>query len=121
MSKYNIQRFKQTIDIADGQTIGNSVAANLNGILRGVLVDAPDLDGAVTLTVAVLLIDGAEEYTIFSQASIAENANTAILVDANNHPLSRPLSGNIQIRVTASGAQADDDDSVAVSLLVDRG
>lgn len=118
MSKYAIQRYTVSIDIADGQTVGNSAAVELNGHLNGVLVNAPQLDGAVTLTVAVLDSDG---FTVFSQASIAENSKTAIFIDSNNFPLALPLSGNHTIRVTASGAQSGDDDAVTVTLLIDRG
>lgn len=120
MGKFNIQRYKKTIAIADGQTVGESTAENLNGILRGFLVKAPQLDGTVTLTVAIISVDGSDEYTLISKASIAENANTPVMVDANNIYMQIPLSGLTKIKVTASGSQSGDNDSVTVTLLIDR-
>lgn len=117
MSKFKMQRYSVSIAIADGQTVGTATDVPLNGILKGVLVDAPQLDGAVTLTVAITDVDG---FTVFSKASIAENAKTATYLDTNSRPLELPLSGNHTITVTASGAQSGGNDTVGVKLLIER-
>lgn len=119
--RYNIQRYKKSLTIADGQTAISSTAEELNGLLRGILCKVPQLDGTTTITVAVIAVDGSDEYTLFSKASIAENANTPVLVDANNEYIAIPLSGNIKITVTASGAQSGGNDTVGITLLIDRG
>lgn len=117
MSRYNIQRWSQSITIAaDGTTADTT--ASLNGILVGVMADVPALVGTTTLTIAITDAGG---YTIFSKASIAEGAKYAQFVDANNHPLRLPLSGNHTITVTASNAQTADDAVIPVVLLIDRG
>lgn len=121
MSKYGVQKFKTTVSIANGQTVGQSTGNALNGVLRGIIVKAPQLDGSVTLTLDIIDEDGS--VTMFSRASIAENQNSVILHDAQTAPnaLVVPLSGVYTIQVTASGAQSGDNDSVPIVLLIDRG
>lgn len=115
----NIQRVSATVAIADSQTVGSTaIARRLNGILRGVMVNAPQLDGTTTVTVDVL---DSSSFVVFTKASIAENAKTPIFIDANNQPLQIPLSGTYTVRVTASGAQSGGNDSVVVDLLIGRG
>lgn len=118
MGGYNIQRYQTSITIADSQTVGSTTGASLNGILRGVLLDVPNLDGTVTVTLDILDVDSQVLYT---KASIAENQKTAIFQDAATNPLAIPLSGAHTIRVTASGTQTGGNDTIIVTLLVDKG
>ena len=117
MSKYKIQRYKSTLTIADGQTSASESSVALNGILKGLLVNAPNLDGSVTLTVT---ITDADSFTVYSKSSISENTKTAIYLDASNNPLEIPLSGNHTITITASGSQSGGNDTVEVILLIER-
>lgn len=117
MAKFQIQRYKTTLTIADGGTTATSSAVELNGLLKGITVVAPALTGSNTLTVAIKDADGT---TIYSKASIAESATATAFVDANNHPLQLPLSGNHTITVTSSGTESPAVD-VPVVLLIQRG
>lgn len=115
MSRSRIQRVVASITIADGETVGADATNSLHGVLKGIHANVPQLDGTTTVTVAITDADG---FTVFSKAAIAENAKTPIYVDANNQPLSIPVSGNHTITVTASGAQSGGNDTVVVTLLV---
>lgn len=114
---FRIKRKVFSVAIANGQTIGNSTAQALNGRLVGITSSVPDLDGAVTLTLTVL---DAEGVTVFTKAAIAKNAVYSQFIDANNHPLKLPLSGNHTVRATASGVQSGDNDTVPVTLLIEE-
>lgn len=113
---YRIQRKTVSVGIADGQTVGTGTVV-LNGRLLGVLTNPPDLTGTTTITVAV---EDEDSYTVFSKASIAENAKTATYLDANNHPLRLPVAGSHTVRVTASNSQSGAK-TIPVVLLIDRG
>lgn len=120
MGKFNIQRFLvpgTTIVVAtDADEILTS-AFELNGLLRGILVQAPDLDDTDTFTIKVEDADG---YVLFSEATLAESAKHALMVDANDMALAVPLSGSLKVRITASGDQAANR-AFTVRLLVDKG
>ena len=117
MSKFDIQRWSQSITIAADGTTANTTAS-LNGLLVGVLADVPSLVGTTTLTIAITDAGG---YTIYSKASIAEGGKFTQFVDANNHPLRLPLSGTHTITVTASNTQTGAEAVIPVVLLIDRG
>lgn len=119
MSKYNLQRYTKTLTLAyatNATTISASTG-DLNGLLAGVEINAPDLDSTNTYTVT---LTDADSFTIFTRATLAENTKTAIFTDANNHPLRLPLSGTHTITVVTSGAQTGDR-TFTVNLLIDRG
>lgn len=117
MSKYKIRRYAETATIPDTTATVTTPAVEHNGILRGILLDVPQLDGTTTVTFTLKDADG---YTIFTQASIAENAKTAIFVDANNEPLQLPLSGNHTMTLLASNTQTTGDKDIPVVLLYER-
>lgn len=104
-----------TIDFSEDTTVGTLAGVSLNGILRGILLDVPDLTGTTTLTFTITDESG---YTVYTKASIAENQKTALYVDANNIPLELPLVGSHTLTVTASNAQGADQD-VDVELIVE--
>lgn len=116
---YNIQRYKATlvIDVSEDAAVIVSAPREFNGRLVGVIPTAPNLDDSDTYTVAIKDVDG---NTIYSKASLAESVASPQFVDANNHPLRLPMSGNHTITITASGDQAADR-TFTVVLLIDRG
>lgn len=117
MSRYAINRSSSTVTIAAGQTVGEKTA-KLYGILKGILLNVPQLVGTTTLTIDIIDEDS---FTVYSKASIAENAKTTIFLDAQNNPLHIPVSGEYTIRCTASNAQTGQAADIPVVLLVHRG
>jgi len=71
---------------------------DINGIIRGIVVVAP----ALTAGSCGVVVKGQRGEQLFTKSSITKAATTAILIDANNHPLSIPISinGVSPIRVT---------------------
>jgi hypothetical protein len=104
------------IVVATSPTAATSAGVPLNGILRGLTAVVPVLDSSATLTVTVKDFDGT---VMFSKASIAQNAQTAVLSDASNQPLSIPLGGSHTVTVTASAVQAGDK-AITVNLLISK-
>lgn len=103
------------IDVSEDADVGTSTPVELNGKLLGIISTAPDLDDTDTYTVTVL--DGSSN-TVYTKASLAEDITSSQYVDANNHPLQLPLSGNYTVQITASGDQAEDR-TFSVELLVE--
>jgi hypothetical protein len=99
-------------------SIHETAVVVLNGILKGILINVPQLVGTTTATLDILDADG---YTVYSKASLAENQRTTAYVDANNHPLNLPLAGKYTVKVTASNAQTGQAADIPVVLLIDRG
>lgn len=124
MSKYPIQKVTSTITIVNGQGSANAadLPAVLNGRLRAIYVNAPVLTSTNTLTLAV--VGPATSFTLFSKASIPQNAKTTILSDSSfaggNSPLNIPLSGACGLQLTSSGTEGADR-VITVILLIDRG
>ena len=117
MTKYKIQRYSTTLTIpAEGTSIVSS-AIGLNGKLKGILLDVPALVGTTTITITIKDVGS---YTIFTKASIAENAKTTTFIDTNNFPLELPLSGNHTITLTATNAQTGASADIGVVLLIER-
>lgn len=119
MSRYQIQRYKTTLTLDFSEDDNEIVSGNipLNGILKGIIPTAPDLDGTQTYTITIKDADGNVVYT---KASLTENQASPQFVDANNRPLELPLSGNHTITITTSGAQTADR-IFTVVLLINRG
>lgn len=119
MGKYNIQRYSQTVTIAaDGTTANANTTRALYGKLVAIKSLVPQLVGTTTLTITIKDENGV---TIYTKASIAENAGFGAYIDANNYPLSIPLDGILNIAVTASNAQTGQAAAIPVTLLIDRG
>jgi hypothetical protein len=114
---HRIKRVRQSIDIADGQTIGQGTDVTLNGLVRGIMLNVPQLDGVSTVTFD--LIDS-DNFTVYTKSSISENAKTTVFSDTNNESLVVPVSGDYTLQVTASNTQSGNNDSVTVVLLVEE-
>lgn len=113
---YNIQRISKTITVLNAGTTASATNVPLNGLLRGIQVNAPDLDSTNTYKLDITDQDG---YTTYTKASIAENSRYTAFVDANNQPLQLPLSGTYTVAITTSGTQTADR-AFSVTLLVQR-
>ena len=118
MNKYNIQRYTKEVTVLDGQTVGTIDTDSLNGLIRGIIADVPALTGTTTITLLITDQDGA---TVYTKATIAEEAATGFYIDANNYPLQIPVSGILTLKVTQTNAQSGADSIIPVTLLVDRG
>lgn len=119
MSKYRVLRLDKplTIDVSENNTTITGELFDIYGLLRGLKVKVPQLDGTTTVTVTLLDSDGK---TVYTKAAIAENDTTYVNVDTNNHPLQLALAGQYKLQVVASGAQSSDQ-TVTTSLYIDRG
>ena len=100
---YPVRRITTPLTIASSGTTITSSAFQINGILRGICVNAPALTSSNTYTVSIIDDNG---YTVFSKASLTANAKTSIFVDTNNNYLQFPVSGRAYtITVTSSGTE----------------
>lgn|SRR5664280_2363752 len=119
MSTYGIQRKKIPILLAyqTNATTATQAGVSLNGLLRGVEINAPDLDSTNTYTITLTDSDG---FDIYTKGKLAKNTRSSAFIDANNQPLQLPLSGAYTVKIVTSGNQTADR-SFSVSLLVDRG
>ncbi|MFD4554415.1 hypothetical protein ACFWP5_08805 [Streptomyces sp. NPDC058469] len=117
MGKFRIQRVKASLTILNTTTTIVSAAIPLNGLLRGIIVAAPDLSSTNTYAATVKDVDG---YTVYTKAALVKNTTTAAFIDANNQPLQLPLSGDHTITLTSSGTEGADR-VFSVTLLIDRG
>lgn len=100
-----IARQKVDITIPDSESAGTATVGISGRIIR-MSYDVPQLDGAVTVTVALSDEDGTSLYSI---GSIAENAKTndnAMVAAATPHGI--VFTGTLTIMVTATGAQTGD-------------
>ena len=116
--KYRIRRYKTTLILdfsADDNEIVSS-AIPFNGVLKGIIPTAPDLESTNTYTITIKDADG---NTIYTKATLVENQATPIFIDANNEPLTLPLAGDHTITLTTSGAQTADR-TFTVVLLIER-
>lgn len=117
MGKYNIQRYKKSVVVADGQTVGTIDTANLNGLIRGIIANVPQLTGTTTITLTVTDEDG---QTVFTKSAIAENAKSSYYIDANNFPLQIPVCGVLTLTVTQTNAQSGAASTIPVTFLIAR-
>ena len=93
MKTFRIQRFQTTVTIpvnndTEDAPILSGNSNQLNGILKGITVNAPALTG----TSFTIWIRGQRGETLFTKTTLVEAALNYIGIDANNHPLSIPLS-----------------------------
>ena len=120
MSKFNIQRYTLPLILlfATNNTTIASSAIEFNGLLRGLLITAPDLEGVTTFTITITDADG---FVVYSKAALAESTSHAIFDDPDltDFILERPLSGDHTITIVTSGVQTADR-TFAVKLLIER-
>lgn len=103
MNNFRIQRFKTSVIIpVNNDTENSAVVEQLNGVLKGITLVAPALTG----TAYTLSILGQRGEVLFTKAALVEAVNTYIGIDANNHPLSIPLSlmGVAPVRIKSTGS-----------------
>lgn len=112
-----ILTISDTVTVTNGTTNG-SKTVYLNGLVRAIYVNAPDLTGTNTYTFAILGPNTGQ--SLFSKASLTENTQSNIVADANNYPLQVPVDGNCVIKITSSGTEGADR-AFSFSLLIDRG
>lgn len=120
MNRYPIKQVDITATILSGGTAGSSadIPADLNGLIRAIYINAPDLTSTNTYTITIAGPKTGQ--TLYSKASLTKNAKTNILVDANNYPLQIPFATSGVITVTSSGAEGADR-AFGITLLVERG
>lgn len=102
MNKFRIQRYQTQVVLPINNDKEDSANVDqLNGVLKGITVVAPDLTGS-SFTLSIL---GQRGEVLFSKASLAKAATTYIGVDANNNPLEIPMSimGEQVVRVKVAG------------------
>lgn len=101
---YKIQRYVTTVTLPlnDDTHDAPVLTKDLNGVLRGITVNAPDLTGT-SLTLSIL---GMRGEVLFSKDLIVENALSHIWQDSNNVPLAIALalqSGVSPVRIKSVG------------------
>lgn len=88
---YRIQDYRNTIQIANGQTAGSDVIqglVGLNGLLRSLTIAAPVMTGT-SYTVTIQNSSGA---VIFTKTALAVNSTSLINKDENNNTLQIPIA-----------------------------
>ena len=79
-----------------------TATVELNGILMGISISAPDLDSTDTYTASILDTQGG---TVWSKASLVRNTVTSVYTDSNNYYFSQPLHGTNTLSIVTSGNQ----------------
>jgi len=105
MSKFKVQRYTTSVVVPAEDVIEPAgIVDQLNGILRGITISAPDLTG----TSFIVYITGQRGETLFTKSSLVENALNYIGIDGNNFPLAIPLSlfGVSPVKIKSSGTPA---------------
>ncbi len=108
-----LKTYKVALTVDQGSS-SDSATVPVTGYLRGLYCSAGAMDDDTqTYTVAITDEHGA---TVFSKASLAQNANTAIWADKYNELgttrvegdlLNTPMAGDITLTLTTSLAQYD--------------
>jgi hypothetical protein len=120
MSKYRIQRLNTTVAVAHGAVaIFNSAATYAaNGVLYAVKSKiASNTDASATYTVAIVDADGD---VVYSKAGISGTAGT-VYTQLTGDQRAGLADGTFTIRITFSANQTATDNTVTVSLMIDRG
>lgn len=95
-----------TIDYSANATTASVEASGVkNGLLKGIVVVAPNLASTHSYTFSIT-----DNYssTVFSRASLVENTTTTIFTDSNNFPLDTPFAGPLTLKVVTSGDETAD-------------
>lgn len=93
---------KHSFEFIAAQTEG-SLTLSVNGILRGINLKVPQVDGTPTVTITIADADK----TIFSIASLAENTTHQLRYDTQGVtilPMAIPMAGQYTVTITFSGA-----------------
>ncbi len=99
---FRIQRFTQEVVLPINYDTGEGAdVTNLNGLLRGITIVAPNLSGT-SYTASIL---GGRGEVLWSKSGLTEAAVTSIIKDADAMPLAIPLSLNDQpvLRIKSAG------------------
>lgn len=99
---FRIQRFTQPVILPINYDTGEGAdVTNLNGIVRGITIVAPDLSGT-SFTLSIL---GGRGEVLWSKSGLTENQVTSIIKDDDDMPLAIPLSLNLQpvLRIKSAG------------------
>ena len=97
------------------QSTFSTANVTLNGVLWGFKVKSGPVDAAATMTLNILGEDGETQYT---KASIAGNTTAFTNLTGDTRVA---LSGIYTIQIVFSANQTVTDNTVTVSLLLDRG
>lgn len=124
MGKSNrIRTIPCTVVIAASGTTANSadIASSLNGLIRGIYIDAPTLTGA---SYSITITGPASGQALFTKAALTANAKTNILSDASfaggNAPLMLPIDGACTVTILSAGTEASQR-TFNIKLLVEEG
>lgn len=120
MSKYKVQRLNTTVAVVHAvQAIFNSAGTyDANGILYAVKSKlTANTDGAATYTVSIVDTDGD---VVFSKSGISGTAGT-VYTQLTGDQRAALGDGTFTIRITFSANQTVTDNTVTVSLYLDRG
>lgn len=99
MSKYRIQHYTSSVTIPAGSnTISDVLAGDLNGLLRGLIINPP-----ASLTGSSYGFTASGYYTISTLSAGSKSINT---VDSHNNPLQFPIAskkGDSWLSITVAG------------------
>lgn len=119
MSKFRVQKSVTVIVVAHAaQATFSTASVPLNGILwqhKVKIVSASDASATMTLNI----ID-ADSDTVYTKAAISGSAGTVVTTPLTGD-LRIPLSGLYTIQIVFSANQTATDNTVTVTLMVDRG
>lgn len=120
MTKYQIQRYQIAIPVVHAASSNTSyktpATINLNGILMlQKLKSSAAGDGSATITLNIYDADGDK---VYSKATLATNTTTLTDLTGDSQV---PLSGLHQIEALFSAGQSATDQTVTVTLLIQRG
>jgi hypothetical protein len=115
---YNIQKYTKTLTLlyqSDDNLIEDALHY-FNGIVRGIVLVVPNLEGSDTASIS--LIDDAG-VVVYTKTGLAESTTHQLYTYDANNVLQFPLSGNYKISIGTSGAQTANR-AFTVALLVER-
>lgn len=116
-NKFRVQKSVTAVPVVHAaQAIFSVANVPLNGVLwENKVKSSAATDGAATMTLNVIDADGD---TVYTKAAIAGNTTTVTNLTAD---LRVPLNGLYTIQIVFSANQTVTDQTVTVTLLIDRG
>lgn len=115
--KRRITRRGGSVVIDAASDTGELILSSVNGLIKRILITAPDLDDTDTFTITIADEDG---YILYTQETVGEDQQLNIDQDANSLALDIPVAGQVTITIVTSGAQSAEA-TFGVVLVVDRG